>query len=170
MILSDFPVFLGVKWLKFDCKVTTQTTFDRHAQPPININFYRTENSNHQVICYTDYIFSEQTGFTGTNSHKIRGDQLTGYYYVDSEDVVEYANPTYSENQGGQYTRYDCIWIAHATRRTTTIYSKGGTGYGAVYADKDELPADGQLIEGSASDAYCVIRTGGNYYYYEKSI
>lgn len=169
MILSDFPVFLGVKWLKFNCNVVTTTTYEQWVYPsniPLRIRHY--DNQKH--TCYLDYYFTTDYGFIGSNEQKCYGNAMTGYY-VSSDSVYQYGTGEYvGSDYGGPVTEYLCPMVAGATRHTTTTYSKGGTSYGAVYADKNDLPADGQLIEGSANDAYCVIRTGGTYYYFEKSI
>lgn len=166
MILSDFPMFIGVKWLKYSCNVVTDTTYTQS-----NISTYvmkKTENTYHMSRYYTNYIFSEKYGFEGRDAQDRYGGQATGCYYVTDTVVWQYANPTYFEDQVGQYTQYTCPRVAEATKHTTTTYSKGGTGYGAVYVDKDDLPEDGQLIEGSADGAYCVIKVGNTTYYYEK--
>ena len=164
---TGYDIPFGVKWLKYSCNVVTNTTYTKQAIPS-NIPMNRTENSNHRIICYSDYIFAEDRGFEGRNKHECYGNQATGYYYVDDTDVYQYANPTYSENEFGQYTHYtNCPHIAEAAKRTTTTYSKGGTGYGAIYVDKNELPESGQLIEGSADGEYCVIKINDTCYYYE---
>ena len=73
-------------------------------------------------------------------------------------------------DKGTGWINYKCDNVAHAIKTVTTIYSKGDTSYGSIYVDKNEMPEDGQLIEGSADGAYCVIKVGGSFYYYEKSI
>lgn len=166
MILSDFPVFLGVKWSKFDCKVTTKTTYTETT--PTLFTFSINQPADKYAYSYADYYFTTDQGFIGRNEIKHdNGKNMSGYLVHDT-DVWAYENN--GVDLGTGWINYTCPNVAKAYKNVTTTYSKGSTSYGAVYADKNELPADGQLIEGSANDAYCVIRTGGTYYYYEKTI
>lgn len=167
MILSDFPMFVGVKWLKYSCNVVTNTTYEQWPDPSPNARpvFGLPNGIGHS--CYTGYTFSRERGFEGTG-HSVRyGKDLTGYYQVAPDYVRMFADPV--DDGSGNITFY-MVKIDYASVRTTTTYSKGETGYGAIYADPRELPEDGQLIEGSADGKYCVIKVGGTFYYYEKSI
>jgi hypothetical protein len=166
MILSDFPVFLGVKWIKYSCNAVTTTTYDQKPPEYVTQGYTpRSRKNSDSYSAYTGYTFSEKSGFEGTGHVMCRGNALSGYYEVGDVLVVRYDNET---DGGNGNTNYQCPIIAEAYAHSKTTYSKGGTGYGAVYADKDELPDDGQLIEGSANDSYCVIKVDGTIYYYEK--
>lgn len=166
MIISDFPVFLGVKWLKYSCNAVTTKTYSQKPPEYVTPGYApRTRTNSSSYSVYTGYTFSEKSGFEGTGHTMCRGNALSGYYEVSDTQVVRYANET---NNGNGTTNYSCPIIAEASEYSKTTYSKGGTDYGAVYVDKNELPESGQLIEGSASGSYCVIKVNGTIYYYEK--
>jgi hypothetical protein len=166
MILSDFPMFVGVKWIKFDCKVTTQTTYTQEI--PMKIELDINHSTDRYEYSYSDYYFTTANGFIGgTRIRHDNGKNMTGYHVTDT-DVFVYGNN--KVDLGNGWINYKCENVAHARKTVTTIYSKGDTIYGSIYADKNEMPEDGQLIEGSADGAYCVIKVGGAFYYYEKSI
>lgn len=167
MILSDFPMFVGVKWLKYSCNVTRTTTYEKWPDPSPNERpTFRVPNGQGHS-CYTGYTFSSERGFEGTG-HSVRyGKDLSGYYEITPTYVRKFADPV---DDGSGNVTFSMVKIDYANEKTTTTYSKGGTGYGAIYADTRELPEDGQLIEGSADGTYCVIKVGGSFYYYEKSI
>ena len=58
--------------------------------------------------------------------------------------------------------------VATAEKINITTYSKGDTFYEIVSVAKGTLPESGTLIEGSATDSYCIIDIDGTYYYYVK--
>jgi hypothetical protein len=45
-------------------------------------------------------------------------------------------------------------------------YSQGSTLYGTLEVEDGELPESGTLIEGSATESYCVLLVDSNHYYY----
>jgi hypothetical protein len=164
MILSDFPMFVGVKWLKFDCKVTTKTTYTETIPMELKLNI--NHPANEPTYSYSDYYFTTDSGFSGgTNIRHENGRNMYGYHVTDT-NVYIYENDKVDSGTG--WITYNCRNVAHADKTVTTIYSKGDTIYAPIYIDDNELPESGQLIEGSANDSYCVIKVDGTIYYYEK--
>ena len=161
---TEYDILFGVKWIKFDCKVTTQTTYTQEipTQFKLNIN----ESADRIEYSYADYYFTTTNGFIGgTQIKHDNGKNMTGYHVTDT-DVYEYGND--KVDLGSGWIEYHCKNVAHARKTVTTIYSKGDTSHGSIYADPMELPEEGQLIEGSPSDSYCIIKINGTCYYYER--
>ena len=164
MIISDFPVFLGVKWLKFDCRVTTKTTYTDAGFKLIDLHI--NQPADEYAYSYADYYFTTDQGFIGTNQIRHNnGKNMTGYHVTDT-DVYLYENN--GVDLGTGWIKYSCPNVATAYKNVTTTYSKGDTAYTPIYVDKNVLPESGQLIEGSASGSYCVLKVNGTMYYYEK--
>lgn len=161
---TEYDILFGVKWSKFDCKVTTKTTYIETT--PTSFTMSINQPADKYAYSYADYRFTTDQGFIGTNEIKhTNGRHMTGYHVEDTSVYVYEDNGT---DLGTGWIKYSCSNVAKAYKDVTTTYSKGSTSYGAVYVDKEDLPEEGQLIEGSASGSYCVIKVNGNFYYYER--
>ena len=83
----------------------------------------------------------------------VRLDSVTN---IDADEISGHYNYTYS-----------CTIVAKQTRKlVSTEYSQGDTLYDTITVDDEVLPEEGTLIDGSATGSYCVLKIGGNYYYY----
>jgi hypothetical protein len=60
------------------------------------------------------------------------------------------------------------VYSTRIYRDITYTYPKGSTYYGVVYTSDGEIPDGGSLVDGSIDGAYCVVKVGNEYYYYEK--
>ena len=87
MILSDFPMFVGVKWIKFACKVTTQTTYTQHIPTEFKLDI--NESADSAEYSYSDFYFTTEHGFTGgTLVRHDNGKNMTGYHVTDTDVYV----------------------------------------------------------------------------------
>ena len=164
MILSDFPISVGVKWIKYNTTSKTVTTYKEETiYTPEFV--YQTRISTEYFNCSTGYTFSEDGGFRSTGYKQCLGSSMEGYY-VGSTTVHEWS-PRIGTN--GEYSEYNIKLVAKATQTKKTTYYKGDISYGSIYADKGEFPEEGSLIEGSATGKYCIVKVGGTVYYYEKA-
>lgn len=159
-----------VKWKKFSCNVDSETTYEETTSGVgTQYGGESLYSTNFTIHAYSDYEFSESSGFTGVDYYgRVPAADAIGYYDV-SDEVVHRIDDVEETTSGG--TDYLYIYkttVAKANSYTDTWYEKGSTEYGVVYAAKGKLPEDGEHKNGSATGRYCVLKIDGVYYYYEK--
>lgn len=157
----------GVKWRKWSCQVTTEHSYTRTDYGVGETQSFTVGESSVWWTTWGSYTFSGSSGFEGDYGDygKADPDTIVGRYSLADTEVREWISCTDLGNG-----KWELVWevVGTAEEYSWYDYTKGTTDYGVVYAEEGALPADGTLEEGSATGSYCILLTGGTYYYYEK--
>lgn len=159
----------GSFWNKYNCAESTKevgyTEVDSIGEAFVGetyaVTFYRVPYSS-------DYYFDENNGFMGVGGGYVAsadGVDSIGGYMVFEEEVCEITSVQLLSSV--PFTvELTLTRVALCAPVTEDILVKGDTHYGSFEVEEGELPESGKLIEGSATDSYCILDVGGTYYYY----
>ena len=159
----------GTVWEKWSCKVEedTSTIYTKTAE---GVGGIASDSLSVDSIIYQDYSFWVYGGFEGKGSMYHAGDnegkitdRIVGYYIVYETEVYKIISV---DSENGDVTCEIVDACEEETVIAETTYSKGSITYGTLEAEEGELPEDGVLVDGSATDDHCVLEINGNYYYY----
>lgn len=165
----------GVTWKKYNCEYDIGE-FEEVGTPHYGRNCYSAD-------FYSDYEFSALYGFTGVGDSIYRQSNNTmhgepsdafGMYYI--EEYLEYSNHKMSQEvlrvedglvkyNNVNYFSAEIVACAEAP----LYYYWSDDGYiGEITTAEGEFPEDGEIIDGSPDDSYCIIDVNGYIYYYVK--
>ena len=158
----------GTVWEKWECYVYTRT-YAVHTKTSYMVGNTTTDSLSVNDYIYKDYSFWTYRGFEGEGSQYRVGDSngnirdwIVGYYIVYETEVYKI---TSLDDAYGSVT-CEIIDACDVERITEYTYSRGYDNYGAVEAEDGELPEEGELVEGSATGEYCILKIGNNHFYY----
>jgi hypothetical protein len=149
----------GVTWKKYNCNVIQYYQRDS--------NFSGIEYSAHiglnTAVFYSDYIFSESSGFGLTGRVEMSPENSVGYCYGCSDTRINKITSVTKSSSGGWDIKYKTV-------DNCTLYTqyRAGEYIDEVTVDEESLPEEGTLRVGSIEGDYCVINVNGTNYYYEK--
>ena len=161
----------GTVWEKWECDVYTRT-YAIHTQTSYMVGNTTTDYRRYDDEFYGDYSFWTYRGFEGKGSSHVfpSGEgvfesALIGMYIVYETEVYKILS---LDGKNGDYYFVTCeivdaCDVEHITEYT---YSKGYDNYGTVEAEDGDLPEEGELIEGSATGDYCILKIGDDHFYY----
>jgi hypothetical protein len=184
----------GVKWTKYNCNIETEYTFVQVSTRPYSATIGDTMSmtcTNRDAA--SQYYWDRTEGFTVGNDVYIN----TSSESSAAKGIGYYIGRVYINS--GSYSKVKEVWqiisldsyyqettetgriVGHATytikavalceiESSTDYYKPGKTSYGTIIASEGSLPEEGTLIDGSATDAYCVLLIDTIYYYYVKQI
>ena len=161
----------GTFWAKYNCVETRiyeqvdsledgTSVGDRDTWTGILANSYS-----------SDYHLDENEGFivgegNSTGFNESSAQAAVGGYIGDSTTVWQIVSlDNYYYENGYGYADY-IIEIVALADYSTHNYAQGSTYYGTIEVEYGALPEDGDLVEGSIADGYCVMSVDGDYYYY----
>ena len=161
----------GTAWEKWECYVYTRT-YAIHTQTSYGVGNTITTSRRIDEKIYWAYSFWTYRGFEGKGSSltfqtigAVDEDDVVGMYIVYETDVYKISS---LDGTSGDYYHVTCEIVDACDVETIKeyTYSKGYDNYGVVEADEGELPEEGELIEGSATSEYCILKIGDNHFYY----
>jgi hypothetical protein len=165
---------LGVEWMKYSCNKRTESWYTQTSSG-VGSTYNPTSywGNSYEFTFYTGYEWGGGSqGWVGTGAVSVRPQEAVGYYNVYGDMVVHIEFTVPGPASPGlpkpNTTGLGGTIVAAANYSSTTIYSKGSTNYGVVYAEEGKVPDGGSLVKGSANGSYCVAKVGSTYYYYEK--
>ena len=165
----------GTRWKKYDCDESSE--FGGYVEVSTNssgVSVGDTDTSQWWSITYhSDYIFSSAEGFIsagywGQASTVNELGSVSGYI-IYTEEVWEIVSVDVLREYGdGSFTAEVTMQLVALCEpgEENTIYVQGSTYYGEYEAEEGVLPEEGTLVEGSATDSYCIIDVDDTYYYY----
>lgn len=159
----------GTVWKKWGCDVYIRN-YALHTQTSYMVGNTTTDSLNVDSIIYKAYSFYKWHGFSGEGSMYKVGDSngnirdwIVGYYIVYENEVYKI---TSLDDANGSVT---CVIVdaCDVERYTEYEYSKNYDYFGTVEAEEGTLPEAGELVDGSPTGEYCVLRIADEYYYYK---
>lgn len=159
----------GAVWKKYSCEENTETvgytevnsTDSTAIGDTLTVLYYRVNYSS-------EYYFDENDGFVGNGGGYVTSadevDSISGYM-VDSEAVWAITSVELQQESPLRVAlKLRCVALCVPV--TEDLYVQGPDYYGSFEVEDGELPENGELIYGSATDPYCVLDVDGTYYYY----
>lgn len=163
----------GAKWHKSNCVVTDEVSSYEETDFINGVGIGDKEVWESSYLSYTDgYTFSSRDGFKslGSSGYAETAEELSSAsgYIVENEVVYSIVSVSVLtvDNDGYCTAKVEVEVVALCEPLTYTVYNLGGEYYGVLEVEDGELPENGELIEGSATDPYCVLDVDGTYYYY----
>lgn len=154
----------GAAWLKYSCD--SSTTYE---WTDARVGETGTYTLWDRGALFTAYTFDEVEGFYGDGWDNYvtfeDASQAAGAYSFSSESVWQLGAIIEVHDQYGDTKGYTYETTCVASAEAYTSYSKGSTSYGTIYADEDQQPEAGEVLE-HGSDHY-VIRTASGAYWYQ---
>lgn len=159
----------GAVWKKYSCEESTESvgytevdsTDSTAIGDTLTVTYYRVNYSS-------EYYFNENHGFVGIGGGYVTSadevDSISGYM-VDSEAVWAITSvELLQESPLRVEITLECVALCVPV--TVNSYVQGSVYYGSFEVEDGELPENGDLIEGSATDSYCILDVDDTYYYY----
>lgn len=175
----------GTNWEKYDCEIVQEGGYYEEVAPGGSGVGYYTSTT---LTLYDSYEFSAEDGYIGIGegTYSLPADcsSAVGKYMVRKythislktlystveliDSFSSQGDDDWPSNAPSGHTRcyrYTAVALAEDIP-VEHSYEQGYVHYGTIEAEEGELPENGELIEGSATDSYCILRIDGEYYYY----
>lgn len=175
----------GTIWEKYNCEIFVEGGDYKEVPAYGGGNSYYNTTT---ITCYDSYDFSTEDGYSGigegtynlpADSSSVIGKYMVSKYRDYARDILcssveridsfsSQGDDDWPSSAPSGYTR--CIKYTRVALSEETpleySYEQGYAHYGTIEVEDGELPENGELIEGSAKNSYCVLRIDGEYYYY----
>lgn len=141
----------------------------------VGSSYYFTSSLGHCISGYDINFTNEET--LASVQEKCVGQYLCKpdeYYTTDRYasavykiDEITNFNIRFGTTSGGVWISGYGTVLGYAYQEAP-LYNKGNQELGTITVLEGELPENGTLLRGSATDSYCILQINGTYYYYEK--
>lgn len=169
-----------VEWKKWSCTKTDNSYYEDVSSDGFSsigdTYDYDTYESMYPTWTYADYYWEGSSGgySMGSSVNHSSWSTVGGTYeasFGSTQYVYQYSGIYYyTDTDGTSRVKYslELVAIAELVEDSNPTYTKGTTSYGSVWADYGENPEEGTLVSGSLTGDFCVLYSGGSYYYYER--
>lgn len=159
----------GSVWKKYSCEETTEAVGYTEVDSTDSVAVGDTSTATYYRVSYSsDYRFDEENGFIGIGGgYATSADEMnsvSGYLVYDEEVWAITSVELLQESPLRVEITLECVALCVPV--TEDLYVQGPDYYGSFEVEDGELPENGELIDGSATDPYCVLDVDGTYYYY----
>lgn len=163
----------GVRWAKYSCDAFDEVYEYQETDHIGGSSVGDIEKWGTSYLNYcTEYTFDKSVGFCSAGNYHYAdtaADLASASGYIVTSDTVFriVTVSVISEDPGGPcLVDVEAEIVALCDTLTYTAYRKGSENFGIIEAEDSELPENGELVEGSPNDSYCILDVDGTYYYY----
>ena len=161
----------GAKWKKYSCYQDEVPTSYIRVSSTDEWSIGDTEVGHYYSLHYDDgYSFSSSDGFISTGSGEAESmEEIPSVCYRVSDEMVwkmisctPIEDPSYS---AFVEVTWECVDLCVGDE-TEMVYMQGDTFYGTIEVEDGELPEEGELLDGSPTELYCVLFCADGYEYF----